>query len=64
MQGPLTAPTASPATTCTSCGGDGPVRVVGKAGATQLCVLHAMALLGRAEDGLHVALVVDAEMTR
>lgn len=51
-------------TTCTSCGGDGPVRVVDEAGATQLCVLHAMALLGRAEDGLHVALVIGAEVTR
>lgn len=56
MHAPTT-PLGTP-TTCTSCGGDGPVRVVDETGATQMCVLHAIALVGRAEDGVPVALVV------
>ena len=51
-------------TRCSSCGGDGPVRVVDEAGATQLCVLHAMAVVARVEQGVHVALVLDAAVAR
>lgn len=64
MHGPATAPTASPATTCVSCGGDGPVRVVDEAGASQLCALHAMDVVARAEEGVPVALVLGAEVRR
>lgn len=51
-------------TSCSTCGGDGPVRVVDDTGATQLCVLHAMAVVARAEQGVHVALVLDAAVPR
>lgn len=47
-------------TPCRVCGGDGPIRVVRPDGAEALCVLDAVAVLASAEDGVHVALVVDA----
>lgn len=49
-------------TCCSSCGGDGAVRVVTPDGGRDVCVLHAMALLALAEGGVSVAVVVDADL--
>lgn len=54
---------AAPATSrCSSCSGDGVIRVVTPDGGRDLCVLHGMALLALAEDGVSVAVVVDADL--
>lgn len=44
---------------CGECGADGLVRIVDADGSSQVCVLHAIGLITRAEQGTTLTVVID-----